>query len=184
MGNSFSDKSDTELWALLKSGNQDAFSAIYQRHIQFMYNYGLKLTADQGLLKDVLQELFTDFWMKRASLSDVNQLNIYLIKSLRYKLLKAIAKTSVQKSSLSLDDLLKEIQFPDIIENELSTERRDRLKAGLDLLPERQREIIYLKYYQNLDNQQISEIVNINYQSVSNLLQRAIINLKKKIFVA
>jgi RNA polymerase sigma factor (sigma-70 family) len=170
-------KSDNELWKMLSEDNMEAFSVLYQRHIKYLYNYGLRLTHDRNLIKDSLQELFTEFWQKRASLTEVNHVKVYLTKSLRYKLLRTI--TQIQNNQfLRLDDLLKEIQIPDLLDNGIESEHRKRLKDKLKNLPERQREVIYLRYYQNLDIQQISEVININYQSVSNLLHRALSNLR------
>ena len=171
---------DKELWDAIKSGDREAFSSLYHKYIQLLYNYGLKLTADQELLKDVLQELFTEFWFRRSTLSDVEKTNLYLIKSLRFKLISAIRKNA-SPNTISLDDLLKLIQVPQSEDDELSSERIERMKIELTSLPERQREILHLKYFQNFTNEQISEIVNINYQSVSNLLYRALSNLRKKV---
>jgi RNA polymerase sigma factor (sigma-70 family) len=172
--------SDKELWDAIKSGDREAFSSLYYKYIQLLYNYGLKLTADQALLKDVLQELFTEFWFRRSTLSDVEKINLYLIKSLRFKLISAIRKNA-SPNTISLDDLLKLIQVPQSEDDELSSERIERMKIELTSLPERQREILHLKYFQNFTNEQISEIVNINYQSVSNLLYRALSSLRKKV---
>ncbi len=49
---------------------------------------------------------------------------------------------------------------------------------ALGRLSNRQREIIYLKYYQNLSYEEVSEIMNINYQVARNLLYQAIKSLK------
>ena len=173
-------KSDTELWMLLRKGNKIAFSILYKRHIQSLFHFGQKLTTDQELIKDVLQELFTEFWTKRGHLSDVKQVKVYLIKSFRYKLLRTISKAN-KTPIYNLDDLLKDIPEEEILENELAIERREMLKQKLKDLPERQREVIHLRYFQNLKNDEIAEVISVNYQSVSNLLQRALKNLKKKI---
>ncbi len=147
-----------------------------------MYNYGSKLTKDQDLLKDVLQDLFTEFWVKRKGQSEVQNVKVYLVKSLRYKLLRTIEKDKIN-STISIDSLLYHHEIPEELENEASNERKERLKLELQKLPERQKEILHLKYFQKLDNQQISEIANINYQSVSNLIHRAIFNLKKSVLI-
>ena len=171
-------KSDKELWDLLRKGSKQAFSIIYKRHVQALLHFGLKLTNDREIIKDTLQELFTEFWKKRASLSEVEHVKVYLIKSFRYKLLRAISNAN--KTAIStLEDLFKEIPEEKFIENELALERKKILKTHLQKLPERQREVIHLRYFQNLKNEEIAEILSINYQSVSNILHRGIKNLKK-----
>jgi len=53
----------------------------------------------------------------------------------------------------------------------------------LNKLPKRQKEAIYLKYYSGLKTTEISEIMNINYQSVVNTLHKAINNLKEDVSI-
>lgn len=175
-----SKKSDTELWGLLRNGNKSAFSILYKRHIQSLLYFGLKLTNDQELIKDTLQELFIDFWNKRATLPEVEHIKVYLIKAFRYKLLRAISQAN-KTQIYELEDLIKEMSPSEIAENELSLERKQKLKKKLEQLPERQREVIHLRYFQNLKNEEIAGIINVNYQSVSNLLYRALKNLKKQL---
>ena len=171
-------KSDKELWDLLRQNNKTAFSLLYKRHIKALIQFGRKLTTDQELIKDQLQELFVEIWNKRSSLVEVEQVKIYLIKALRYKLLRAISKSN-KSQVYRLEDLLTDFSELDLMEEEVSQERKKLIKIQLQQLPERQREVIHLRYYQNLKNEEIAEIININYQSVANLLHRALTKLKK-----
>lgn len=173
-----SNKSDEELWALLRKSNKDAFALLYQRHIEGLFNFALKLTTDQEIIKDTIQELFIEFWNKRNRLSEVKQVKIYLIKSLRYKLFRAIAKANKTKT-YDLEKLLADIPDHEPSEKEIAQERRDKIKAQLRFLSERQREVIHLRYFQNLKHEEIAEIMNMNYQSVCNLLNRALKKLRK-----
>jgi len=65
-----------------------------------------------------------------------------------------------------------------IIEKQISEEKAQKLRKTLSLLTERQKEIIYLKYYQHLDHGQIAELMNIGRQSVYNLLHETIHKLR------
>jgi len=53
----------------------------------------------------------------------------------------------------------------------------------LNKLPKRQKEAIYLKYYSGLKATEISEVMNINYQSVVNILHKALKNLKEEVSI-
>ena len=175
-----STKSDKDLWDLFRIGNKGAFSLLYKRHIKGLFNFGLKHTSNKVLIKDTLQELFIDYWNKRATISKVENVKVYLIKSFRYKLLRSLAKASKNRT-YSFDELFLDFTDTEKIEDQLSEARRNALKKQLLKLPERQREVIYLRYYQNLKNAEIAEVLNMNYQSVSNLLQRALKNLRSSI---
>ncbi len=173
-----SQKTDKELWDLLRKSNKNAFSILYKRHIESLFNFGLKLTSNREIIKDTLQELFTEFWKKRVSLSEVTHVKVYLIKSFRYKLLRAIAKSNKART-YTFEELLLNIPDLEPTDTELSLERKRKLTKQLKQLPDRQREVIHLRYFQNLKTEEIAEIINVNYQSVSNILYRAIKKLKK-----
>lgn len=180
MSQDLTNKTDRELWLLLRFSNKEAFALIYKRHIQTLYNFGLKLTSDKELISDTIQDLFTEFWEKRHTTKEVSYLKIYLIKAFRYKLLRAVTKKNKKGRLLSFEELFLEI--PDEIkEEESAIERKQLLKEHLKILTERQREVIHLRYYHNLTNDEIAEIINVNYQSVSNILYRAITKLRKKL---
>ncbi|RYF73519.1 MAG: sigma-70 family RNA polymerase sigma factor, partial [Cytophagaceae bacterium] len=57
------------------------------------------------------------------------------------------------------------------------------LTRALDRLPRRQREAVYLKFYQNMGNEEISKLMDINIQSVYNLIFGALGNLKKHVSI-
>lgn len=178
MHSSLSQKTDKELWDLLRKNNKSAFSILYKRHIEALFNFGLRLTSNQEIIKDTLQELFTEFWKKRFTLSEVAHVKVYLMKSFRYKLLKAIVQSNKART-YTFEELLMNISDLKITETEISLERKKKLKKLLLQLPDRQREVIHLRYFQNLKTDEIAEIINVNYQSVSNILYRAIKKLKK-----
>jgi RNA polymerase sigma factor (sigma-70 family) len=55
----------------------------------------------------------------------------------------------------------------------------EQLNVLINKLPSRQKEALYLRYHQGLSVEQVSEVLNMNYQSTKNLLHRAILQLRK-----
>ncbi len=68
-----------------------------------------------------------------------------------------------------------------IIKEEENREQKERVLNAFSKLSNRQKEIIYLKYYQQLNYDEISEVMNINYQTARNLLHKSILSLRKLI---
>ena len=174
-------KSDEELWDLMRKSNKEAFSVLYKRYIHPLYNFGKKITPNKEIISDTLQELFTDFWDKRKTLNDVNYVKVYLFKSFRYKLIRAISKLKKYQEGYTFEELLIETPDWDESEDARNVKRIETLKEQIQNLPKRQREVIHLRYYHNLNNEEIAEVINVNYQSVSNLLYRAIKKMKKNV---
>ncbi|MCI4670031.1 MAG: sigma-70 family RNA polymerase sigma factor [Bacteroidia bacterium] len=168
---------DQELWNSFQKGSKEAFAELYKQNIQTLYHFGKKFTNDRELVKDSIQEIFTDFWRKRDSIKELHKVKVYLLKSLRYKLIRSMSQAK-KINQINLGDLLKEIPGVELQETENDFKRKRLLKENIQRLPERQKEIIHLKYFQNLTNDEIAEVLNINYQSASNLLHRALTKLK------
>ena len=168
------------LLASFQAGNIAAFSQLYDLHINILFNYGLKLTIDKELLKDCIHDIFVKLYTKKEELGTIDNLKSYLFISLKNKLCDELRKrmymsdTAVEEVSISTptdveDDYMEEEQR----KNEFSLVRR-----LLDQLSPRQREALTLYYIEEKKYEDICEIMNMNYQSVRNLMHRGLTKLR------
>ena len=168
------------LLASFQAGNMAAFSQLYNLHINVLFNYGLKLTIDKELLKDCIHDIFVKLYTKRDELGTIDNLRSYLFISLKNKLCDELRRrmymsdTAVEEVSISTptdveDDYMEEEQR----KNEFSLVRR-----LLDQLSPRQREALTLYYIEEKKYEDICEIMNMNYQSVRNLMHRGLTKLR------
>ena len=67
-----------------------------------------------------------------------------------------------------------------IIEEEDKTQIKERIQNMLNILTDRQREIIYLRYVQEYDYEQISQLLGISVHGCRKLMSRAILTLREK----
>ena len=175
--------SDETLWDGLQHSDADAFTTLIKRHSRFLINYGRKFTHDEELVKDSIQDLFADLWLFRNKLSSVNSVRTYLLVSLRRKIIrinKLVSFTSISNSDPEDFPFMVTFSVQDQwIESDAEKQRIQQLNHIINSLPSRQKEILYLKFYQNLNHQEIAELMDMQYQSVSNLLQRALIQLRR-----
>src|SRR5690606_15005402 len=81
---------DSAMCERFKEGNELAFTIIYKRHVQRLYNYGMHTCRDKDLVLDCIQELFARLWDRRETVSSVGSVTFYLIKSFRRLLLSKI----------------------------------------------------------------------------------------------
>ncbi len=167
------------LWESFRKGNKEAFAILFREHYGPMYLFGIKFIPDKQVLEDAIHELFIELWQSRSQ-TPVTSVKAYLLKSLKYKLLRIIRKNGQHEI---LDE--KEHSFFEwshenfIIAQQENEEKKQMVIAAVSQLSNRQKEIIYLKYYQNLSYEEVSEIMNINYQVARNLLYQSIKTLKK-----
>jgi RNA polymerase sigma factor (sigma-70 family) len=176
---------DELLWASLKTGNELAFSVIYKRYVNRLFNYGMHSCKDRDLVKDCLQELFARLWSKRETLGVAGSVNYYLFKSFRRLLIgKLIAnrkfKLPFQTEPTSVFEFIPPCE-DFIIENETKSQQLEMLKAGIGALSKRQREAIFLKFFNELSYHEVSSIMELRVDSVYNIISKAIDVLRSKL---
>lgn len=173
---------NVDLWLKFKAGDSGALGQLAQIHYRALYNYASKFSSDPDFIRDCLQELYLELWERRAFLSETAFVKSYLFKALRHKLIKENIRLrrfqepkevlfDADGSDLSIES--------HIIETEILKHRAKRLAQIISLLSKRQQEIIYLRFYQNLENEDIANIMNLGRQSVSNLLYRTLKEMKE-----
>ena len=178
------DQSDVNaIWRRFLGGDTEAFDLLMSSHFRALFQYGSKFSRDREFVKDSIQDLFLTLWEKRENLNVDAEAKPYMMASLRRLMHRSISsKAWVGDESLEDTDGSFEIEFSveqTYIENESTIVRTEQLKQLLDELPKRQKEVVYLKYFQEMDRNQISEVMDVTPQTVSNLLQIAIKQLKK-----
>ncbi|RMG29874.1 MAG: sigma-70 family RNA polymerase sigma factor [Bacteroidetes bacterium] len=175
-------KDDRHLWASFKAGDRQALSAIFHQHIRILYKYGSKFSKDGQLVEDCIQDLFMDLWQKRQRLGDTDSIKRYLLGALRRRIIRQDQRgKKYLTDAVELDDYDFEVEFTCeelLIAGEIDEERHQQLQQALQKLSKRQKEAIYLKFYAEMDYQQVAEIMNLNYQSVRNLIHNALKKLR------
>ena len=175
---------DQQLWQQLLNGSSSALSEIYQQNARPLAAYGYKLTQNPDIVNDAIQDIFIHLWQKKAQLPQVQNIKAYLLKSLRNRILRILESRNLHGNREQGQPAIQDSYENRLILEELEEETLRRLHLSIENLPIRQKEVINLRYYQNLNNEEIAEVLGINYQSVSNLLYKGIKTLKKQVRLA
>jgi RNA polymerase sigma-70 factor (ECF subfamily) len=176
-------KEDILHWESFRKGDREAFATLFRNHYPALYRYGSKFTTDHQQLEDGIQELFIELW-KSNSRNTVISVRSYLLKSLKYKLLRGNSKKRHTLLPADGDWGFEWSHETFLIAAQESEEKRQKVLKAVEQLSPRQKEIVYLKYYQNLSYDELGEVMNINYQVARNLLYQAMKMLKKNITVS
>jgi RNA polymerase sigma factor (sigma-70 family) len=173
-------------WKSLKSGNINALEALYNHHVDALYGYGVVLCHDPDKVRDCIHDLFVYVWNFREKLSTPDSTKAYLMISLRRRLFEKGPKINEMTVALDVTDepgTLTEGLEERWIRYEDESARSIQLEKALGRLSERQREIIYMKYYQQMEYDEIGKIMGLNYQSARNLVTRALTALRKEMTI-
>lgn len=172
-----------QLWDCFRKGEKAAFDLIYQQHADLLYNYGIRINPDSLIVEDCLQDLFVEIWEKRSRLGPTDSIKYYLFKSLRRKLLR------IQQNEARFYQRLSgrrgtdfEIVFSheqELMNRQSREERQKSLFRAIELLSRRQKEAIFLKYFEGLSYDRIASVMSIHTNAVYKLISAAIKTLRK-----
>lgn len=172
---------DFALWNQFLEGDEKAYLYIYKLYAQDMYSYGMLFTTNSELVKDCLHDVFVKIHRNRKKLSQVDNIRLYLLKAMKNYLFDVFDK----KKELFHNDTIEPVFSPEytiedkiIRQEELHYQSR-KIRQMLESLTPRQKEVLYYRYMKNLTYDEIGEIMQMNYQSILNLIQRSIKKLRE-----
>jgi len=173
---------DTSLWQSFKAGDKDSFKIIYFKYYQNLYEYGIRITDDKEQLKDIIHDLFVKLWKNKSNLGDVTALRSYLLVSLRGAIYNNFQKISRKPVTEINENSPFELVFSvetDYINKETKSVQNQKLADALNLLSPRQKEVIYLRYLEELDYSEIAEMMNITIKALYKLSARGLDALRQ-----
>lgn len=176
---------DKDLWQKFIEGDDQAYSEMYDKYVHLLFRYGLKICPDDGLVEDCLHDFFVYIYTHRSSLSEVYSLKAYMLQSFRRMLLRQVNRDrnrlKREQDYGEKTDLL-DFSMDSLMDSpHLSAAHRKLLIDSIESLPPRQKEIVYLKFFDNLTYSEIAEVTGVGYQTVVNHVNRSLKRLKKVI---
>ncbi len=173
------------LWVEVLSDDENALRLIHRTIFSPLLQYAETLLNDQQLADDAVQEVFIKAWIKRTKTGPLGNVKAYFFALIRRHCLNLLRnnKVTIKRRSLwKAEQPLISFSAEDIIvEHEEADALKIQIQDLLNQLPPRQREVIYLKYFNNMEYKQIALILGIGYQSVVNHSFKAIHFLKSAI---
>lgn len=151
------------------------FSNVYQDNFQALYNYGMHLCGNSVLVKDSIQDIFSELWGKKKMMTHIKLFKPYLLTALRRRVFDEFKKKK--------RDLVSDFQFEISHEMRIIKEADDineerALKSAINKLTSRQREAIFLYFYHQLSYKETATILKVNTKAVYKLISRALAVLK------
>jgi RNA polymerase sigma-70 factor (ECF subfamily) len=177
--NDFTAYSDLDLLELVKQDSESAFSEIYERYWEKLFDYSEKILKGQAAAQDAVQLVFIDLWKRRASLQ-IASLQSYLFQAVRFQVFKAIRS---DKTSSDFYARLAMVSGKILNENPvLLKDFKDIVEKILAGLPEDQRVLLKLNKQDGFTFKEIAEQKNISVKTVEKKIAKALDTLRKKDF--
>jgi RNA polymerase sigma factor (sigma-70 family) len=175
---------DASLWNDFLAGSKQVFERIFLAHYDDLFRYGMRLAGDEEVVKDCIQNLFQRLWQRRKALGPVEEIKPYLFAALRHHVtdeLRAQKRRTALQSGYPTEVEVTIEHSPEdfLIAQQLTSEQQAHLLAALKQLSNRHREALYLKFFDGLAYDRIAEVMDLNQQSVRNLVHQAIKRLRQ-----
>lgn len=171
-----------ELWEKLRTGDRNALGILFTETFESLYKYGYRIIPNSEKVRDAIQEVFFQLWKYRKNLSKPSSIRAYLFVSLRRELLNR-KKASSRREEIDkkyydeeFDPLLNYNKWEEVLS--LKEKESKDLKRAIEKLTPRQREVIYLKYYEGLSADEIAKILEVRAQSIYNFLSESVQKLR------
>lgn len=162
----YNDYTDEQLLELLKNSDENAFTTIYHRYADVLYNFAWRILQEEDECADAVQDVFIWFWENRKKL-EITTLKHYLLAAVKYKLIRAIHNSKRKDEIMAVipPDTSHSSYVEEAIElNELKT----IIRQFTESLPTRAKEIFHLSRNEYLTNREIAKKMNISEKTVEN----------------
>ena len=169
-------KEHRHLWEAFLKGDNEALANLFEAFSDSLFDYGSRFSLDERLVEDCIQDLFIKLCSNRSSLSLVDSPQFYLFKSLKNTIINNLERNQ-RYVYVSLQDLPFYTEYKVSHEQEgesIPVDTYEKILSVLNTLNDRQKEAIYLRYQKGMSYDEISQLLNIKYQSTRNLIHRAI----------
>lgn len=162
-------RSDGELIDAINSGSDQAFEALYLRYRDWVVGLAMRFTRDRDSALDVLQETFLYLARKRPNLTLTAKMTTFLYPVVKHL---AIARNKKRRREPNLDPALA----PPVADHTepRATSVRDELRVVVDALPEHQREVVLLRFVDDMDLAEIARALRIPVGTVKSRLHHAL----------
>lgn len=157
-----------------------ALSQLYTDYHQLLYNFCRQFCHDDELIKDCIQDLFLDLWIRRKYITIPDHPKKYLFRSIRNNVVRRLTLKKKRERSYAITSTgdLPFDPVPDMEATHIRAEREvdfaSALIAAFEQLTARQKEIVFLRFYENFEYVEISEIMSISKKATYKLLYRAL----------
>lgn len=159
------------------------YESLYTGYFKKFFNYGRKFTEDNSLIEDSIQEVFLDIWNKQNTHIVIDSPTAYYFAAFRYTLFKNI---KLQRRMGGLGQRDDEPVFSieqRIISGEISEERRQKVQLALTILTSRQREVIFLRFFEGMSYEQIAGVLGITTKATYKIMYRSLSRLKEVLII-
>ena len=177
---------DNELVRAYVNGNSQAFDMLLQRYQGKVYSYILHIVKNKDVADDIFQETFVKIIMtlRQGRYTDTGKFAAWLNR-IAHNLIIDYYRQEKSENSVSIDnddvDMLNrrglcEANIEDLM---VDIQIRDDVRRIIDALPLPQREVLVMRYYNDMSFKEIAEATGVSINTALGRMRYAILNMRR-----
>jgi RNA polymerase sigma-70 factor, ECF subfamily len=180
---------DQQLVELYQKGDNKAFEVLLLRHKSKIFRFIYLKVKDHELSNDLFQEVFVKIinTLKRGNYNEEGKFlpwamriahNLVIDHFRKAKKYKFVSESTSRNDDFNIFSILKDEEL-NTIQRISKEELKGQIVAVIELLPKSQRDIVYMRTFQDLSFKEIAESENISINTALGRMRYALINMKK-----
>lgn len=160
----------------IRSGDQGAMAALYDRYSSIVYSVSLRVLQDTGAAEDVLQETFMQLWRNPGAF-DASRGNMaaWLAVIARHRAIDALRR---RRPQTDLEDVIVSVE-PDLASDADRSRAMDKVRGALQAMPAPQRSALELAYFEGLTHVEIAEKTGEPLGTIKTRIRAGLLSLRK-----
>ncbi len=175
------DESDLQVLIALRQGDTNALGIIYDRYGTSVYRLALKMLANPTEAEDLTQEVFLAFW-RGVEKYDVDRgtLIVFLLTITRSRALNRLKQQGSQQTlSQRVGTYLPMAHSNPGLDAVTLTELQERMNSALQELPDNQKQVLEMGYYQGKSQSEIAQELDLPLGTVKTRSRQGLLKLRQ-----
>jgi RNA polymerase sigma factor (sigma-70 family) len=181
--NPYAYATDAEVWQAFCQGSRVAYAWMYEKYVRVLYNYGYKIAQDRQLTEDCIQDLFLTILESRERLSPTDSIKFYLFRALRREIVRKLQQRDRFTSDAELDFRAVFVCDENWLDAQVARDQVAELLRELNHLPPRQKEALFLKFFDGLSYEEVAGVMGIEQSSAYKVVYKALDNLQNRLIL-
>lgn len=163
------------------ANDMDIIQSLYDQYANDLLLYGLKMGYQKDVLEDAIHDIFYRMCRSPHRLKKIEKLKLYLFSALKNQLVN-IQKATSKNSTTDIQEFNFTVKIDSLcmlIEEEERVRIKEKINKLLEVLSDKQREVVYLRFFQEMSYEEIGIMLHMTPASVKNVVYKAINKIRK-----
>ncbi len=167
---------DLALVAAIRSGDQGAMGALYDRYSSIVYAVGLRVLQDAAAAEDVLQDIFMQLWRNPGAFdSSRGNMGAWLAVITRNRAIDALRR---RKPENDIEDVVVSVE-PDLASDAERSRAMEKVRGALGTMSASQRSALEMAYFEGLSHAEIAEKTGEPLGTIKTRIRTGLLSLRK-----